>query len=1179
MAKSVVSSRPIGVAALCVAYVLAIAAPAQATPVTIDFESGATLNEAVTNQYGPPTTPAGPTFMRSSEAGLHGVECSPPRLVNAYMAHSGSSELKLDGCEGGEFWPSDAFFTLGYSTEKVEFWVASDTPLASATVTSTAFTTSGGSIQHETIVPGNPEPTYVPVTLESPSGDIDAVAIQLGKNFGTEPNSSTGVTEGHGNTDLLVDDLTYYPPSSPPSSSFRLGANPAAIATTAGNQVSVKIPVTWTNNPEPASSPVEFEASTPTGVEASFSPNPSSSGTTTMTLKIAKKAAPQQTSVTVTGYVEKGKVGEKTASVEIPVGISSALELSGVENLTLAPCSPRQVQLHVRTPSYVTEPVTFHVVTVNQPGVTISSISNGTVLAPGEAEATVTPKNGEATATLTLSVAPGVQPAPGQAWAVSVSAGEYGAQYLYGNLAIEAGRINEADIGQTTSSSAVVETPGPHRPGSQLTLRGAGFCPGSRVAIGDESEGAETDNLATPESISAAGTALTFRVPRGAVSGPIKVLAPGGLRFEGASQTVRSFRNTYGFSWVNRDYGMRMNDELGDELFGVHETNFEPIPGWLVRKPEAVLFEAMTNKHIPGGICFGMAYTSLEFYEFPGESARFPHTGGTDAWHLDSPSAPSEPLLRQVTENFSLQFTDQLIPAELNTVLGIHGTNDAINTIEEELSAGRPVLLGLIHFGNILEGGSLIEGHTVLAYDARPLPGGGTAVYVANSNVPYSTEEETNFGRHDSSQFTRSEVIIKEGNWEFPEGAEFEHSGGKPWTGSEAGLVVYRHHELPIINGEQPHLPNVVTAALMSFGSSADNVTQLSGGHGSLISGNELAPASAWPKGVAPLPNFNSRSSPLQLFSFDPKTTGPLTATVARSSDGGAMTFNLPGLQGNLEAGTQSGQVDHVAVDPRSDALGYQTSATRTPLRGTLLSAPRASHSGTTRAGASKSGRGGKSLLTDHLAQFRLTSNKSGGEQVALRGGRQFVLRHRGAPTRLALTLSAFAASGQPIAVQLPPIRVGSGGTVSVAPSNWRKLGSARIRVSVSGHGHKSVQHLRGRPLGKGFARVRKAKLVSLGGHHYRLDLVLSMHHAPKEGRLSVAARVLLHGHQVAQAAGNQLHGSLRGTRTVPLPLLETLKPGRYTLALRLLEVTASGAVQGSKVLTQTLPVRAPDSH
>ena len=1026
-------------------------------------------------------------------------------------------------------------------------------------------------------MPASTEPLYEPVSLESAGAEIASVAIQLGKNFGTEPKSSTGVSEGHGNTDLLVDDLTYYPPSSPPESSFRLGANPPAIATTAGNQVSVTIPVTWTNNPEPASSPVQFEASTPPGVEGTFSPNPSSSGSTTLTLKIAKNATPEQTAITVTGYVDKGLSSEKTASVEIPLGISSALELSGAPNLVVAPCTPRQVTLRVQVPSYVTEPVTIEVVTANQPGVTISSISGGSVLSPGHAEAVVSPTDGEATTTLTLSVAAGTKPAPGRTWGVFASAGEYAAQPAYGSLGIEAGSVDEADIGHGSVPAAEVDTPALHNLGSQLTLHGAGFCAGSKAAVGDDSEGVETENLATPESISGDGTSMTFRVPRGAVTGPVKILPPGGTEFEGPSLAVRSFRDTDGFSWVNKDYGLRFDDELGDELFGRDETNIEPLPGWLVRKPEAVLFEEMANKHIPGGICFGMAYSSLEFDEFPGETSRFPHTGGTDAWHMDSSSKPSEPLLRFVTENFALQFTDQLIPAEVNAVLGIHGTSDDINAIEEELAAGHPVLLGLVHFGNVLEGQSLIEGHTVLAYDSRPLPGGGTAIYVANSNVPYSTEEETNFEAHNSSQFTRSEVVIKEGNWVFPEGAEFEHSEDKPWTGSEAGMVVYRHKELPFINGERPHLPNLLTAVVMSFGSSGDGVTQLSNGHGSLFSSSgRLAPAGILAERCRAATRLRQQGEPASARLLQTRRRGSAHCHGGAGSRRRRDELQPAGAAGQSPGwgARRSGRSRDGRPPRRRDWL--QNLGVSLAVRWHVALGARGwGGGGGAGSSATRASAAVKHSLSDHIVQFHTVSGQGDDDKVSFPEGHEFVLHHVGAPTSLSLTVSAFAADGRPVAVELPAIRVVGGETLKVVPASWRRLDSAPVRITARRDGHDSVRLVRGRSVGTAFAHVRKAILTNLGGEHYRLDLPLRIRRAPRQGRLSVAASLLLHGHPVGRVSANQLDGSLRHVQAVHLTVPKALKPGRYTVSLRLLEVTARGAAQGSVVVTKILSVRA----
>jgi hypothetical protein len=1137
--------RAPAVVAATAGAVLALAAPAHAAPVTIDFE-GATANEPITTQYGPPGgTPAGPEFKPGNEAGFTGLNCGSPHASASGTAHSGSKSILLDGCPGGEFYPSATFFHLGYSTDSVDFWVAAGSGVE---IWSTAFKGTSMVKQVQTVLSGS---GYQHVTLQTAGNEIDNVAIEMGSKTFPNPGSPTGVNLAFGNTLLRVDDLTYDPPSSPPESSFLLGSNHPSTAVTPGQKVEVKIPVTWSNNPTPALSPVELEASTPAGVSASFEPNPTTTLTSTLTLTAAKSAPAGVNTVTVDGYVDKGLGTEKHASTQIQLKTETPFFVSNPGALSFAPCTPRQIAVQVPTAGNFSDPLTIDVRSL-QPSVKILGISPGELLASDHATATVFQQNGTASATVTLFTSPGTKPASAKSLVVTASSSGYADQTASGSLAVEAGSVSKLLASGTNITPSSVSTPQIGIPGTKLTLEGTGFCPNTKVGIGDPNQ------PATPESIGSDGKSLTFRVPRSAMTGKVKVLPPSGDAFDGPSVPVKSFRNTFGFSWVNDDYGLRMNGEMVDELVGQDEANIN-VFGWLVRKPEASLFEFIANKFIPNGICFGIAYSSQEFREFPQELSTFPHTGGTDPWHLDGVISPSAPLLRYVTERFSVQFTDQVVPIITGQLLGqavnAHPANEDLTMIESELAKGRPVLIGLLSF-------SPFGGHTVLAYDTEPLGDGTTAVLVANSNAPYRVSEEGNPGFHDESEFTNSRILIDEsGHWTFKE---------QGWDGPDSNLFVFKHDDLPILNGKRPKLPNVFTAAVVggvswiAFGSSGDRVTQVSDDHGGdLLKGGNVAPASRWPKGVGPIPNFSGGPGPLQMFSAEPKRAGPITATVKRGAKGGAMSMNLSGLQASIDAQSDPGQVDHVGVDPGGRFVSYQAGAGSTPYEATLLAAP---GRGAARGSASSP------ELSEHLVKVGATAGGSGSERLSFQGGQDFALRHDGPSGQVSLTLSGFGKRGQPVAVKLPKIRVSHGEAIRVEPLRWGALGSSPVRIRTTIAGRSRSRLVRGRRLGRPFATVRVAKLrAGKGG----VSLKLRLRHPSADDWISPAVTVLRGGHAIARSAPAQLLGRDLRAGAVKLKLSRALPRGSYTLRVRLLEVTADGPVQGSTVVSRILHAAA----
>ena len=141
-------------------------------------------------------------------------------------------------------------------------------------------------------------------------------------------------------------------------------------------------------------------------------------------------------SLTIHGYVDKGTASEKTASKTIPLGVSAPFEIVNPPAVTVAPCTPHQVELRVQTATDFTEPLTISVATPGSSGVLITGISGGKVTDPTHATTTVTPKNGIATATVTLSADPGTGKEGARPYTVTAGAPGYADQTTSGTVAV-----------------------------------------------------------------------------------------------------------------------------------------------------------------------------------------------------------------------------------------------------------------------------------------------------------------------------------------------------------------------------------------------------------------------------------------------------------------------------------------------------------------------------------------------------------------------------------------------------------------------------------------------------------------------------------------------------------------------------------------------------------------------
>jgi hypothetical protein len=544
-----------------------------------------------------------------------------------------------------------------------------------------------------------------------------------------------------------------------------------------------------------------------------------------------------------------------------------------------------------------------------------------------------------------------------------------------------------------------------------------------------------------------------------------------------------------------------------------------------------------------------MVYGVAQTFDSPNWVYEFPRTG-TTPWSLSEPKKPSNQLLRWVTERFSLQFTDELIPVELGQFTGqlinAHDPTTDIEEIKSLVGAGKPpLMLGLMHWA----GG--FEAHTVLAYDWEPGPNDTTIVYVYNPNTPYVPGEASTWSEHEMREFTQSQIVVRNSDsyWKFAQ---------LGWEGPDYHLILFPHEKLPILNGKSPHMPNVfVGIGLVVFGSSGDSVTQVEDrrGHQMVEDGGPADPK-RWPAGVAPLPSFTGAPAQLQMIATEPRRARRLTATIRRRGKAsGAMELTLPGLQASLQADADPGQIDHVTVDDGARSISYKPGSS-TPFGGTLVSSP---------GGAARSSSGG-GTRSERLVRFQTTST-GGGDRVGFPGGRSFTIAHDGRPAALSLTISSFDRKGLPVAVRLPRLRLARGERLAAAASNWHRLGGVRITSRV--HGHTSTRLVKGRPLGRRFAAVRSAKLAGDGSH---VSLALRLRHAPKESWVSPVVEVSKRGHVVARSRPAQLSGG--GMGHASLRLTRHLARGRYTLRVRLLETVLNGLTQSSVVVGKRLAAR-----
>ncbi len=1052
-------------AAATAAVLLSPAGAAADDTLTVDFETGPALNTAVNDDY---LVSAFTRFLAAD------IGFRPYRRSTPGQARSGTvvADVGSDTCfpetgdgVGCEFVTPNSTGRLTRTAKAVTVHAGLFSPAGSAvSARLTAYRANGTTAAVGAAVPISSSGFTTPVTVTSAAPDIARFLLQA---------------EGPGSLSsrLGFDDLVLtFPDSSLPDIS--LGAPSEVRTVLQGATTDIPIDVTRLNA---SSGPVDLSVmGLPPGVTAAFLPDPVPGTEQTAVLRLtASDTAPpffQPAELTITADpLANASVAPDTRTATTPIVVKSNFELGaegGATQLAVPQCAPGDLGLRIQRDIALTGTVTLTALGL-PPGVSAEFLPSATIPAGGNLIAERTLRIRRGTTALT----------PGQAMIVSAST--------------PGAPTRSLSVGLRQATPAAAVTPGlgvgPRRgaPGSEIRIDGSGFCPGTRVQVGN----GLADATAT---VGADERSLTFRVPRLATTGPVTVIPPAGASYATANTlNVRTFRNGEGFAFRNYPYEYLSFEELTD-LVGIRDMFVEANLCWPLGNcpvatgiPDPVAFLAWGVLNIAlrqsGGHCFGMSRTVQELLARKVAYARFSATA-TLPFELPSATGPSAGLGSWLDARHAGQGTAEFLGAYLTRSDSL---SVQLGRVRSELAAGR--------FPGISLKNGLTEGHVVTAYDVENVPDGSVKVYVYDNNRPFTPGELTDAGGHREQETVRSVITVKPGGtrWEFPIGDSTWSGGGGDWFTVPLSVIP-----------DDPTLPGLnALTRIVIFGSPGAAAT-LSG----LPAGAEYLPAqdsSAVPgaAGFAVAPRSGRRLA----YRVEGARAGRYTQSV--TGDGFA------GVVREVETGP--GVSDEVSGETDAGLLAFSGERER------ALQLELAVRDGRVRRGAS----------------IRTRTFPGGAETAALGDGGSLRYRHRGATTAFSFELTSAARNAGAARFSSGPLRIGPGAEIRATPLDWATLGRVRLDV-VAANGRRTSRIVRNRArtrtrIALGRPSVRRTRLGRLA------SVRLAVRRPAAIASAGVVLRLVRDGRVVARrAVGLRRPGK---GRTVSWRLPKLAKGG-YTL-------------------------------
>jgi hypothetical protein len=1128
------------------ASVLCCAAVAHAevtNTTTLDFD-GFPAETFITNQY------SGIVFERYLEAGFtYGApgngtfnnDCIPgPRVFATSLTHSGAQAADL-GC-GSDAYPDDGVLaSLTNLAKEVSVYVGATQGPAQS------FSLYAWNVEHQLVASQTISATQSGIanklSLATASPEIAYLGI-VGPAYPVVPHIVARARPALTflATNYAMDDLSFTAPAvAPPDLAVVFNGTSTPLNVAQGQTSNIPVAIQRFNGSD--GNVALSIAGLPAGVSAKIVPSTLSGTETKATIELSAEAtaSSEVTSATITATPETKAAGSVPRSITTPARALEAFSLTASGGGAVAPCTSYSYPIAVQSPALLTTQ-SVHLQAspgAGAPAGTIASVSPADVSAyNGHAIVTVTESSALTNgASFSIGVTGSLTGAPNRT--VSISQLGY------------PGRVTSTAGGYATPSLSVLPASALNGPlfSSHFTILGEGFCPGSTVQFGNHLARA-------PSSTSASGSALTGTVPELATSGSLEVLTPQGAVLRAPTPVhIDSYRDTYGFDFPNQAVGAgpgfpKLTDDMLRRVYPGASLELPWGPGLT---PEAILLEDVVNKSLQSGYCYGISLADLEFLEGIEATSSYPPGASLAPFALTGSGEPSVVLGETLAEDFSIQFSDEVIGQVTGQIIGnwlSTGPPPQAKEIQELLAQHTPPIIGMVP--------GLNGGHAVVAYASETLPNGNTAIDVYNSNVPYrSSEEEAssssdNAEGHLSRERTNSQIVIEpdaHGHWSFAE---------LGMTGDSSNLLVFPQSKTPLLDGHTPTTPNLFTIAGVdiAMGSTGERIVG-----GADASGNtswdaasaRFIPKSGRPDLVAWAPLGGIAGPPSLL-------TGPSSSASLSVSRHGSGDIDLlgHGLGAELRTGSRTG-VDGLGWKPAAGELSLK-SGSSSPISASLVAS--ASGAGAAASAASQQ---------EHLAEVSSGASRGGSDSWSFAGGRTLALTHRGAATVAHITLQAIGSGQTPYAVALPPIALASGARLSVHPASWRSLASTAIRVAIHTRHGTRVRTVHGHRLGRAFARVTGASFAQAKGAT-ELHLKLRVGKLPAGASTTVA--VTLHGRRTVRLKPVILDAAhLRaGTRTLTLAL-PSLAKGRYRVSTIVASDTGAG-----KLVRPAAPARFSSS-